>query len=274
MSTKSQVSLDPLNMIKTSGINDQHKSIPKLVLQEPISKYVKPFFGVNYKEPKVAMDGEPYESMPRSKKQLTRTQFKELASQFEPKTFRDKIPSMNTLGEDLSKYMDQSPMGNLSMPHIHGLGGSQENTNIKNILSQVLPPHNKRSMHRQNQRTHIKTLSQAGLKQLFTSASSPVSFRQQQQNNSSISSITESRLLRPEGMVLPKFLPAIVSPQAAKIDMGYSPMHGSGSKRRFLRNSRNEEFSVRMDSLNDKGIYKGLSTESFGTERVFQYQAE
>jgi hypothetical protein len=31
--------------------------------------------------------------------------------------------------------------------------------------------------------------------------------------------------------------------------------------------------SMRMDSLNDKGIYKGISTDSLSTERVFQYQA-
>jgi hypothetical protein len=69
-------------------------------------------------------------------------------------------------------------------------------------------------------------------------------------------------------MVLPKFLPAIVSPQASKIDMGSSsPFNGSAS-RRFFKNSRND-LSVRMDSLNDKGIYKGLSTDSFISERVF-----
>jgi hypothetical protein len=78
--------------------------------------------------------------------------------------------------------------------------------------------------------------------------------------------------MRPEGMVLPKFLPAIVSPQASKIDMGSSsPFNGSAS-RRFLKNSRND-LSMRMDSLNDKGIYKGISTDSLSTERVFQYQA-
>lgn len=74
-------------------------------------------------------------------------------------------------------------------------------------------------------------------------------------------------------MVLPKFLPAIVSPQASKIDMGSSsPFNGSAS-RRFLKNSRND-LSMRMDSLNDKGIYKGISTDSLSTERVFQYQAQ
>ena len=119
ISTKSQASLDPLNMIKTSGINEQHKSIPKLVLQEPIAKYVKPYFGVNYKEPKVQMEGEPYTNMPRSKKQLTRLQFNELASQFEPRGARDMIPSINTFAEDISKFMD-SPMNNQSMPNIQG----------------------------------------------------------------------------------------------------------------------------------------------------------
>lgn len=103
------------------------------------------------------------------------------------------MPSMNTFGEDLSKYMDQSPMGNISMPNINGFGISQENTNIKNIISQVLPG-NRRSLNKLNGRAHIKTLSQTGLKQLFISANSPANFRNQQQNNSSISSITESRL--------------------------------------------------------------------------------
>lgn len=165
----------------------------------------------------------------------------------------------------------ESPMNNQSMPNIQGSYNSfGQPDSMKNAISQVLPGHHNRRGLR-NKAVHIKTFSQAAVKQLFVPAS-PINFRQQQQsNNSSISSFTESRLQRPEGMVLPKFLPAIVSPQASKIDMGgTSPFNGS---RRFLKNSRND-LSMRMDSLNDKGIYKGLSTDSFSTERVFQYQPQ
>lgn len=67
-------------------------------------------------------------------------------------------------------------MGGNSMPNINGFGIGQENSNIKNILSQVLPNH-KRSLNKLNHRAHIKTFSQASVKQLFVSASSPTNFR-------------------------------------------------------------------------------------------------
>jgi hypothetical protein len=88
---RSQVNLlDPLNLIKTSGITEAHnpEHIKKPVLMEPPSKTLKASYGVSYKEPKLAIDGEPYENRPSDKKRMTRSQFIEL-SQMDSKVLRD-----------------------------------------------------------------------------------------------------------------------------------------------------------------------------------------
>lgn len=51
----------------------------KPVFMEPPSKTLKATFGVNYKEPKVTIEGEPYENRPSDKKRMTRSQFIEMS---------------------------------------------------------------------------------------------------------------------------------------------------------------------------------------------------
>lgn len=73
--------LDPFNLIKTSGITEAHnpEHIKKPILMEPPSKTLQASFGVSYREPKIAIDGEPYENQPSEKKRMTRSQFIELS---------------------------------------------------------------------------------------------------------------------------------------------------------------------------------------------------
>jgi hypothetical protein len=48
---------------------------------EPPSKTLKASYGVSYKEPKVTIDGEPYENRPSDKKRFTKSQFLEISLQ-------------------------------------------------------------------------------------------------------------------------------------------------------------------------------------------------
>jgi hypothetical protein len=69
--------LDPANMIKSSGINAEHNpsELKRPIFMEPPSKTLKAGYGVSYKEPKVTLDGEPYENRPSEggKKRFTKT---------------------------------------------------------------------------------------------------------------------------------------------------------------------------------------------------------
>jgi len=69
---------------------------------EPPSKTLKASYGVSYKEPKLAIDGEPYENRPSDKKRMTRSQFLEM-SQMDSKVLRDNL----SLDGDLSKILNQ-----------------------------------------------------------------------------------------------------------------------------------------------------------------------
>lgn len=103
---RSQVNLlDPLNMIKTSGITEAHnpENIKKPILMDPPSKTLKASFGVSYREPKMTIDGEPYENQPSEKKRMTRSQFHEL-SVMDTKVLRDN--QSVSLDGDLSKILN------------------------------------------------------------------------------------------------------------------------------------------------------------------------
>lgn len=107
---KSQVSLlDPLNLIRSSGITVEHnpENIQKPIFMEPPSKTLKATFGVHYKEPKVAIDGEPYENRPDEKKRMTRSQFLEMSAMMDSKVLRDTNVSASIDGGEFSKMLLQ-----------------------------------------------------------------------------------------------------------------------------------------------------------------------
>jgi len=74
------IQLDPLNLITSSGINQVHaQGIPKLVFMEPISKVLKPQYGVGYKDPRASLQGEPYETKADEINHMTRSKFNEIS---------------------------------------------------------------------------------------------------------------------------------------------------------------------------------------------------
>ncbi len=98
--------IDPMNLIASSGINAAHgSSIPKLALMEPISKVLKPQYGVGYKDPKAQLQGEPYENRTEEKNRMTRAKFNEVS---QTKILREDASKNNTLNDSL----DFSGLGN------------------------------------------------------------------------------------------------------------------------------------------------------------------
>ena len=74
------IQLDPLNLITSSGINQEHtQGVPKLVFMEPIAKVLKPEYGVGYKDPKATLQGEPYETKADEINHMTRSKFNEIS---------------------------------------------------------------------------------------------------------------------------------------------------------------------------------------------------
>jgi hypothetical protein len=73
---------------------------------EPPSKTLKASYGVSYKEPKVTLDGEPYENRPSEKKRMTRSQFLEMSASIG--VVRNDAGSVQSLDQgDISKILKE-----------------------------------------------------------------------------------------------------------------------------------------------------------------------
>lgn len=81
LGNRSQLRLDPANLIRSSGITADHSpsGLNKAVFMEAPSKTMKATYGFSYREPKLVIEGEPYENRPSDKKRFTRSQFIELS---------------------------------------------------------------------------------------------------------------------------------------------------------------------------------------------------